>query len=274
MKKILFSLFICAMICLVAESCHDNSNQNNANKHWVTITEDISGEPDAPTFFGNSTITIISSNRPNGYLVKIFQTKDITLLNLTRGDSINQYIAIHEIPLSVSMHSFPDLRIGECTGTYYREINIPVEKETLGYGLFFMDVNFDGEEELIIEHNGYNRCYYACFDVVHGKPDVSPGILQPMNEEPYGNIVSGSDEIYTKFDYNKKTIHISEQIGCCSHIETWCEMVKDWVYEKPKLRVVKRVETEYRADGYTETTISKRVDGKLQQISTTLKKSD
>lgn len=273
MKKILFPLFICAMICLAAESCHDNSNRDKANQDRETITEDISGEPDAPTFFGNSTLTIVSSNRPNGYLVKIFQTKDITLLNLSRGDSINQYIAIHEIPASCS-GSFPDLASGMYTGTYIREVNIPVEKDELGWGLFFMDVNFDGEEELLIEHSGYNRCYYACFDVVHGKPDVSPGILQPMNEPPYGNIVSGSDDIYTEFDYNKKTIHIFEQMGCCSHVEIWCEMVKDWDFEEPKLQVVKREKVEYRADGYIETTLSKRVDGELQQISTTLEKDD
>lgn len=40
-------------------------------------------------FFGDSTLTVISSNRPNGYLCKLFKSKDLVLLNLQRGDSIN-----------------------------------------------------------------------------------------------------------------------------------------------------------------------------------------
>ncbi len=261
------------MICLVAESCRDKDNKedkdNKDNKECETLTNDISTTPGAPTFFGDSTLTIISSNKPNGYSVKFFQTKDLTLINLSRGDSINQYVALHEIPMSVYIGSFPDLTFGNeplAIGTYVREVNIPIE-EDLGIGLFFMDVNFDGEHELVIEHPGYNRTYFACFDIANDIANVTPSILQPMNDKPFNNIVSGSDDIYTEFDYEKKTIHIFEQMGCCSHVETWCEMVKDWDYDKPKLQVVKQEEVDYTADGYVITTVSKRVDGELKQIS-------
>lgn len=265
MRKIIVLFLLIISIALAFESCNRHRNDDDCE----TITPDVSNEQNAPTFFGDSTLTIISSNRPNGYLVKFFQTKDLTLINLSRGDSINQYVALHEIPRSVWMESCYDLTFGDepmAIGTYIREINIPVEKE-LGMGLFFMDVNFDGEEELVIEHPGYNRTYYACFDIVNGSANVTPGILQPMDEKPFNNIVSGSEDIYTEFDYEKKTIHIFEQMGCCSHVETWCEMVKDWEYDTPKIQVVRQEEVDYTADGYMVTTKSKRVDGELKEVS-------
>lgn len=268
MKKIFVLLFISAMICLIAESCRDNSN-----KESETLTKDISTAPGVPTFFGDSTLTVISANKPNGYSVKFFQTKDLTLLNLSRGDSINQYIALHEIPMSVWMESFPDLTYGDkpmTISTYFREINIPIE-ENLGMGLFFMDVNFDGDEELVIEHPGYNRTYYACFDIVHGVANVTSGILNPMNEPPFNNIVSGG-EGYTEFDYDKKTIHINEQMGCCSHVETWCEMIRDYEFDTPKVQIVHREDVDYTADGYVVKTIYKRIDGELKEVSSTHEK--
>ncbi|MDE6538051.1 MAG: hypothetical protein K2M13_08480 [Muribaculaceae bacterium] len=228
----------------------------------------------ATGFFGDTILTIISANRPNGYLVKIFQTKDLTLFNFSRGDSINRYITLDEIPLSLSMGELSDLTYGDSPdsiGTYIREINIPVKRE-LGYGLFFMDVNFDGEEELIIEHLGYNRTYYACFDIVNGSANITPGILQPMNDAPFNNIVSGGDDTYTEFDYDKKTIHIFEQLGCCSHVETWCEMVRDYKSDVPKIKVVRREDVEYTTDGYVITTNYKRVEGELKNVSSTRKK--
>lgn len=261
---VMFVLFlITGMVCCVPkkESVH-HMGEDSIYKRAV-----------ATDFFGDTTLTIISANRPNGYLVKIFQTKDLTLFNLSRGDSINQYIALHEIPLSVSMGEFPDLTYRNRpykTGTYIRKIDIPVKKK-LSSGLFFMDVNFDGEEELVIEYEGYNRSYYACFDIVNGSADISPGILHPMNDEPFNNIVSGADAIYTEFDYDKKTIHIFEQMGCCSHVEIWCEMVKDYEFDSPKIQVVRREDVGY-TDGLVVTTSYKRVDGELKKVSTTREK--
>lgn len=214
----------------------------------------------------------MSSNRSNGYLVKFLQTPQLTLINLSRG-AINRYIALHEIPWNISTPTFAELSYLEKPlnfGTYIREFEIPVEKE-LGMGLFFMDVNFDGEEELVIEYKGYNRYYYACFDLIHGSKNVTPGILQPMSEEPYNNFVSFGDS-YTEFDYDNKTIHIFEQMGCCSHVETWCAMVKDSEYSNPKLRIVRKEDVDYTADGYVIKTIYKRVDGELKEVVSTKRK--
>lgn len=241
---------------------NDDKTINTSNKNSAV-----------PEFFGDSTLTIVSSNRPNGYLVKIFQTNDLTLLNLSRGDSINQYVAIHEIPKSVSKESFSNLTDGDepkSTGVYVREINIPIETH-LCHGLFFMDVNFDGEEELVIEYRGYNRFYYACYDVVNGVANVTPGILHPMNEPPYNNIVSESSDIYgsivTEFDYDKKTIHIFEQMGAGSHVETWCEMVRDNEYDKPKIQIVRQEDVYFTVDTIFKTTYV-RIDGELKKVST------
>lgn len=85
--NLLITLFISAMFFLLAGSCRDS-----AKKQSETLTETISTEPEAPSFFGDSVLTIISSNKPNGYSVKFFQTKDLTLINLSRGDSINQLL--------------------------------------------------------------------------------------------------------------------------------------------------------------------------------------
>ena len=157
-----------AMVCLAATSCRDTGTVE-----WPTDTPDISGEPGAPTFFGDSTLTIISANRPNGYLVKFFQTKDMVLLNLSRGDSINRYIALDEFPMSLTFSSCQDLSYRNdlrACGTYIRELDIPVQKE-LTMGLFFMDVNFDGDEELVVSYEGYNQLYFACYDLVHARND-------------------------------------------------------------------------------------------------------
>ena len=268
----LYMLGVAFVLALIASGFVSCAQKEVARHH---IGEgSIDKNPVATEFFGDTTLTIISANRPNGYLVKIFQTKDLTLFNFSRGDSINQYIALHEIPLSVSMGELSDLTYGDSPdsiGTYIRKINIPVERE-LGYGLFFMDVNFDGEEELVIEHPGYNRTYYACFDIVNGAANITPGVLQPMNDAPFNNIVSGGDDIYTEFDYDKKTIHIFEQMGCCSHVETWCEMVSDYEFDVPKIQVVRREDVDYTADGYVVTTNYRRVDGELKNVSSTREK--
>ncbi|WP_305156692.1 hypothetical protein [uncultured Muribaculum sp.] len=266
--KLIHYILASIIIPLGAISCKKNQTIDIAG---TDVVQEIS-------FFGDSTLTIISSNQPNGYKVKIFQSKDLILLNLTRGDSINQYIPLHMIPQSLVYDS--DIRdligdgvsVGDSIGTFVREINIKVEKEELGRGLFFMDVNFDGEEELLVEYSGYNRIYFACFDIVNGISNVTPGILHAMNDEPYNNIVSTdyhSDivgEINTYFDYNKKTIHIFEQMGCCSHVETWCELIADYEWEMPAVKVVRREEIDYTADGRQLTRVHKRVDGKLVLI--------
>lgn len=254
-----FITFIVLCVTTILVSCATKENTSPF----------INNTSEASTFFGDSTLTIVSINRPNGYLVKFFQSKDFTLLKLSKGENFNRYLAIHEIPYPVLMDgNLFDLTDGhkpDSIGTYYREINIPVNKE-LGPGLFFMDVNFDGIEELVIEYDGYNRYYYACFDLVNGKNAL--GILNPMDYEPYNNIVSwgGSD---TEFDYSKKTIHIYEKMGSLSYEETWCEMTKDYEFDKETIKVVRKESVEYYAAGYKIITVYKRIDGELKKVSET-----
>lgn len=261
----LFQYLLTCIVLLGAVSCDKNQHINSADANCMPET----------SFFGDSTLTIISSNTSNGYQVKIFKSKDLILLNLTRGDSINQYIPLNMIPQSlVNVSDLSDI-IGEeadvdkSIGTYVREISIPVEKECLGRGIFFMDVNFDGEEELLVEHPGYNRIYFACFDIVYGNSNVTPGILQPLAQEPYNNIVSTDyptdyvGNIDTSFDYAKKTIHITEQIGCCRHVDTWCEFVADDEWDRPSVKVTRKEEVEHTSDGRQLTKVYIREDGKL-----------
>jgi len=196
-------------------------------------------------------------------------------MNLSRGDSINQYVPLHGIPYSwVYDYDITDLigdggSVGDSIGTFVREINIPIEKEKLSRGIFFMDVNFDGEEELLIEHPGYNRIYFACFDIVGGRADITPGILQAIDYEPYNNIVSTYysktkvGTIDTEFDYENKTIHIFEQMGCCSHVETWCKLMADDEWEKPSVKVVRKEEVDYTVDGRQLTKVYVRKNGEL-----------
>lgn len=225
------------------------------------------GAPET-AFFGDSTLTIISTNKPNGYDIKIFKSDDIMLMNLRRGDTINQYVPITYFPNIVGEQEIPD----DMIGTIYRKIDIPIEKEKLGSGIFFMDVNFDGEEDLVIEHHGYNRQYFACFDLLNGKTSVAPGFLTPLDNPPYNNIVGPSpvhegDAIATEFDYKKKTIHIFEQIGCCSYIETLAEYGQDEEWEQPSVRVIREKRGNYTVDRVLVTEIYERKDGELKLIS-------
>lgn len=63
-------------------------------------------------------------------------------------------------------------------------------------------------------------------------------------------------------------------MGCCSHVEIWCELIADnWCeliadneWEAPTVKVVRREEINYTGDGRRLTRGYKRVDGKLVLI--------
>lgn len=267
LEKIALYLFGLILVLFGCCSCINNNSLSNHSKE--------------ANFWGDSILTIISSNRPNGYLVKFLMSKDLILMNLSRGDSINQYIAIHEIPLSVRYGS-PIRKLTndgvnlDTIGVFLHNIKIPVEKE-LGNGMFFMDVNFDGEEDLLIEHRGYNRVYFACFDLVNGNANVSPGILLPMKEEPFNNIVmrdpnlprEAYGDIFTEFDHENKEIHIFEAIGCYGHVETWCKMVPVEYCNRTELKIVKKEEVNIEHMNRVRTTFE-RVNGELVLVSKVL----
>lgn len=221
------------------------------------------------SFFGDSVVTILSSNQPNGYSISILRNKELCLWHFQRGDSISRYLAINCVPDDMATS------IQDSIGTFTRSFDIPTRdklpKDLNFHQVFFMDVNFDGETDLVVPYVGYNRTHYVCFDIVHGDDNVTFGILQPMNEPPFNNIVSGAEDIYTEFDYDKKTIHISEQLGCCSHVESWSEMIQDYEFDTPKVRIVRKEKVEY-INGYEYRTNYKRIDGDLKEISTTREK--
>ena len=249
---------IMALLLYMFASCKNDNFRSN-------LKNDASANP---KFFGDSTLTIVSSNKPNGYSVKIFQTKELTIMKFSRGDSIAQYVALAWIP--------ENLMESECTskltsgvkpdriGTYICEINIPRTRKLIE-GISFMDVNFDGEDDLVISHLGYNRIYYTCFDLINGSGGDYPGFLLPMSDEPYNNIVGGMDG-ETVFDYFHKTIQIFERSGCCASRNTWCELVLDEGYPQPEVKVVRIEEVEWNKEG-CQITVYERIDKELKKIS-------
>ena len=194
-------------------------------------------------FFGDSTSVFINNKLQNGYRVSIIQNKQLILIHFERGDSISQYCAIHTLPFDLRPYEEDSI------GVFHVDLDIPILRlDTLGGSkyapaMFFMDVNFDNEEEFIVAHEGYNRTYYACFDLVNGNRFGScPGLLESNNKPPYNNIVSGFDvqPSYTVFNRQKKEIYIYETMGCCSHYETWAKYFEGDDYGKEaEVKVIK-----------------------------------
>lgn len=243
--KLWKSLILLLLLCVLVISCNNGNHIENSE-----ASEEIR------SFFGDSTLVLKSSNTPDDYQISIIRSKDICLCHFERGDSINQYLAIHKLPVNLSKYEKDSI------GVYSVKMDFPVLKiDTLGGSketpdMFFMDVNFDGEEEFVVEYEGYNRVYYACFDLINGNnKSASPGLLEPIQDEPYNNIVSfGSLEpSYTVFDYEKKEIYIYESMGCCSHQETWAKyfLGNPDEFKEPRIKVIKRIDYDFYADGTT-----------------------
>lgn len=221
------------------------------------------------SFFGDSTIVFLLNELQNGYRISIIHNEQLSIIHFERGDSINRYCAIHELPyiLKCYVDTFGVINTG-----YY----IPVLKqETLGGSeetpeMFFMDVNFDGEEEFVVKSEGYNRHYYACFDLVKGySHSSSPGLLEAIHEPPYDNIVSGAygEHAYTMFDFKNKGIYIYEQVGCCSTYETWAKYFEEDMPIHPAcVRVIKKVIHEDWADGTKHIETQELVDDTLRRV--------
>jgi hypothetical protein len=173
-------------------------------------------------FWGDSSAVFVAKELQNGYRISIISNMEICLFHFERGDSISRYFAIHELP-------FECRHFEDSVGVFAIDIKFPVCKlDTLDGNcppMFFMDVNFDGEEEFIVSHQGYNREYYASFDLVKGNDNGScPGLLEANNEPPYNNLVGGGfAHNYTAFDYKNKEIYIYESLGCSEHQEIWAK---------------------------------------------------
>ena len=173
-------------------------------------------------FWGDSSAVFVAKELQNGYRISILNNKELCLFHFERGDSISRYFAVHELPFECRLYE-------DSIGVFPVDIIFPVCKlDTLDGKcppMFFMDVNFDGEEEFVVAYPGYNREYYACFDLVKGNRNGScPGLLESTNEPPYNNLVGGGyGHNYTAFNYKNKEIYIYESLGCCAHQETWAK---------------------------------------------------
>lgn len=251
MKHLPFILIILLSLC--AFGCE-------SKKHGENIMH-----KENTSFFGDSVLIIMVSDHPQGYSITVLKNNDLCLWRFQRGDSINRYLALHQLPLGV------ESSISDSIGIFSRGFEIPTLdtlSEDLYYNpFFFMDVNFDGEAEFVVAHQGYNRTYYTCFDLVNGnRHEPSIGILSPMDEEPYNNIVGGMCG-RTEFDYQNQIIHIFENMGCTASIETWAKPIKTEYDIATKVRIYKRIEKEYHADGSEHITEYGLVNGSLEEIS-------
>lgn len=193
-------------------------------------------------FWGDSTLTITAKNLVNGYKFSMFHTQDNqTFFRFQKDNSIDRIFAVHTIP--VGLMEF----VGK-VGSYVADIDFPVVKnDTLGidgFDMFFQDVNFDGKEDFIIQHEGYNRYYYAVFDIENGNSNgSSPGLLEAVNTLPYNNLVSGTGaEGFTVLDYKNKKIYIEEQIGCCTMYTTLAKYVEG-EFGKSVVKVIEETRT-------------------------------
>lgn len=224
------------------------------------------------TLFADSLAVLVFNKPQNGYHISIIHNKQLNLLHFERGDSISQYCAIHKLPFDLMRYEEDSI------GVFYVDMEFPVLKiDTIGGSIctpdmFFMDMNFDGEEEFVIQHEGYNRYYYACFDLVKGNNYGScPGLLESNNEEPYNNIVSGmikQQPSYTVFDHKKKTIYIYETMGCCSFYETWAKYYEGNEYgTKAKVKVYKKVSHEFGVDGIEHIETYKLINDSLKLVN-------
>lgn len=237
MKKALYIIYLTLLTTISCKNANESTIQNLR----------LPPVHDQTSFFGDNTLTVISSEKINGYDISLFRSDDITAINFKRGDSINVYVAMAEFPHELDVVSLDTVGVitRDLTDAFPNSDKMDADWPGI---CFFMDVNFDGERDFVISHRGYNRIYYACFDLVNGNQhNPCPGFLTPMDEEPYNNLVGGLCG-ETTFDYDKKTIHISEQMGCCSHVETWCKLIPGKFGEKDKVKVIRREESDYYAN--------------------------
>ena len=222
------------------------------------------------SFFGDSTAVFKANTLQNGYKISIIHNKQLNVIHFERGDSISRYCAIHTLPFELRRYDEDSI------GVFQVELDIPTLRlDTLGGTkgipeMFFMDVNFDGEEDFIVAQEGYNRTYYACFDLVNGNSSGScPGLLESNNEPPYNNIVSGFDDqpSYTVVNRKKKTIYIHETMGCCSLCETWAKYFEGDDYgNKAEVKVTKEEHHDLWVDGTEHIEIYKLINDSLKLV--------
>ena len=248
MKKIALILFVAVM----AAACNSPKEDND-----IASTEEISTisvidapidsaslvdtekllpmDPDSvvSSFWGKEVFVLISKDRPQGYEISIFKSDDLCIWHFKKGDDVNHYIATHQIPRDLENELYKYLEENnyphnaDIKMVFYTNFSehIPV-RDQLDMGFSFVDVDFDGENEFVVEHNAYHlhNYYYACFDLDDGSKAVFPGFLAPMYDDPYGNLKEGTRG-RTTLDHKKKEIRIASKIGNADIIETFAKKI-------------------------------------------------
>ena len=264
MKRIIYAFITAMAVSLVG--CNNRPGQaleSDAPQKRCLSQCDIS-------FFGDNVALFLAIKPQNGYRISLIHSAHLNLIHFERGDTISRYCAIHKLPSSLWDYEEDSI------GIFNVDIEIPViQVDTLVDSedvpdMFFMDMNFDGEDEFVVAHEGYNRTYYACFDLVNGNPNgACPGLLEAINEPPYNNIVSGivQQPSYTVFNRKKKEIYIYETIGCCSYYETWAQYYEgDYYGHMPEVKIVRKENHEWSVDGTEHIETYKLINDSLKLV--------
>ncbi|MBQ9525733.1 MAG: hypothetical protein IJR69_11555 [Bacteroidaceae bacterium] len=238
---------------------------------FLSCHHGTSGLPEGKAFWGDSATAFIAKNPQNGYRVSIIKNKDLTLAHFERGDSISVYCTLDWLPSCLSEYE-------NKTGVFDVDIDIPVVKvDTLGGSktpksdMFFMDINFDGQEEFIQGYESNGWVGYKCYDIVNGRANV----LYPIEAEPYCSISYGIYPMqagYTVFDYHKREIFIHHGSGCCAFRNIWAKYFEgDSLGNPPSVKVVREEYHQYSSDIETIET-SELKDNVMQVTSKTKRK--
>ena len=247
-----FTVF--SLVYLSVLGCHHGTGNEN-------------GLPEeSKAFWGDSTAVIVAKNPQNGYRISIINNKDLTLAHFERGDSISVFCSLDWLPLCARDYE-------NKTGVFDDDIDIPVVRvDTLGgrktpkSDVFFMDVNFDGQEEFVQGYEANGWVGYNCYDIVNGRA----GVLNPIEDEPYCRIsygISSKQDGYTIFDYQKMEIFIHHGSGCCAYRNIWSKYFDGDSLDTPlRVKVVREEYHQFDAEGETIET-SELQDGVLQVTS-------
>lgn len=240
-KKIKGAILLMAVLVLLGISCGKSIKRECIQDEYRVGVSSIMQN----AFWGDISAVFVAKELHNGYHISIISNEEICLFHFERGDSISRYFAIHELPFECRDYE-------DSVGVFAIDIEFPVCKlDTLDGNcppMFFMDVNFDGEEEFVVSSQGYNRVYYASFDLVKGNYKGScPGLLEANNEPPYNNLVGGGfAHNYTAFDYKNKEIYIYETFGYSEYQEIWTKYQNgDEFGVGSGMKVVKKVHHQY-----------------------------
>ncbi len=256
MRKVILILFLTILVA----ACNSTKQDNNS----LSSTESRS-EADSliNIFFGNDTSIInslgqnlygnniyllFSKDRPNGYEISIYYrdnyaSDDLFIWHFKKGEDLNCYIKTHAIPrdLETELYIYHENNYPvnqDVKMIFYTNFSehIPIKQDVEWY-FAFVDVDFDGEEEFVVEHDAYYlyNHYYACFDLDDSNKTAYRGFLSPMNDGPYNYLTQGTRG-RTKIDHEKKEIHIIKTSGNAYITETLAKKIGN------KVKIVEQIE--------------------------------